>query len=121
MLRVGLSGMAATLVDLGLLWVLVQFGSVMVTLAAFLASLGGGIVNFVVNKHWSFKQSAPTTLSEVLRFAGVACGTAVLIALCIHVFAVLGGWPTLLAKACAAIFVFICWSYTAQSKFVFKS
>lgn len=119
LVRVGASGIAATSVDVLLLIVLVELGGVYVTVAAFLAASAGGFANFTINKFWAFKDPAPIDFRQVSSYAFVSVMTACFVALTVHVFAVLMGVPYLLAKALAAVVVFLLWSYPAQSRLVF--
>ena len=117
--RAAVSSGIATGVDVLLLIALVEVGSVFVSLAAFLAALAGGVTNFVLNKVWAFKDGSPWSVSQVGRYALVSLVNAALVAGAVHLFAVVAGLAYLLAKALAAVLVFVAWSYPAQAKFVF--
>ena len=119
--RVGVSGVAATAVNVGTLIFLVEVVGCPVTLAAFLSACMGGVTNFLVNKFWAFADGAPIDVRQVTLYALVSLVTAAFVAACVHVLAVMMGMPYLWAKAIAAVLVFLVWSYPAQAKLVFPT
>jgi putative flippase GtrA len=121
LVKVGLSGMIATAIDVVTLIALVELLGSHVTIAAFLAAVAGGVGNFAVNKYWAFKDRSPVDLRQVASYAIVSLVTAMFVASMVHVLAVLLGVPYLLAKAIAAALAFILWSYPAQSRLVFRA
>jgi len=121
MVRVGLSGLFATALDVGALVVLVEVFGVYVTIAAFFAAISGGIANYLVNKFWAFGDRTSIDVRQVLTYAFVSLMTGLFVAGSVHLFAVVIGWPYLVAKALSAVLVFVAWSYPAQAKLVFSS
>lgn len=119
MMRVGVSGMVATGVDVTALVLLVELLRSHVTIAAFLAAALGGVTNFLINKYWAFGDDAPLEIRQVTIYALVALVTAAFTAAAIHILAVLIGVPYLIAKAIAAGLVFLIWTYPAQARLVF--
>ena len=119
LVRVGASGVIATAIDVVCLVVLVEMFGVYVTVAAFLAATAGAVANFLVNKFWAFRDPTPIDVRQVASYGLVSLTTACFMALSVHVFAVLIGFPYLAAKALAAVMVFLLWSYPAQSRLVF--
>lgn len=119
MMRVGLSGALATAIDIITLIALVELADVYVTVAAFVAALNGGVTNFLVNKFWAFADFSRIDVRQVSSYAVVSLVTALFVAAAVHLFAVVIGWPYLIAKAMAAVTVFMTWSYPAQAKLVF--
>ena len=119
MVRVGVSGVVATSIDVGALVFLVEVLGCHVTLAAFLAATLGGISNFLINKYWAFRDGSPIDLRQVSVYAFVSLVTAAFVAATVHLLAVVLILPYLLAKAIAAALVFVVWTYPAQAKLVF--
>ena len=119
MMRVGVSGMVATAVDVTALVLLVELLRSHVTIAAFLAAALGGVTNFLINKYWAFEDDAPLEIRQVAIYALVSLVTAAFTAAAIHILAVLIGVPYLIAKAIAAALVFLIWTYPAQARLVF--
>jgi len=118
-LKTGLSGIAATVIDVVAMILLIELGNVPVGFAAFLAASTGAIVNFAVSKFWAFRDTSPVDGRQVATFAMVALVTAGFVAVSVHVLAVMIGIQYLAAKAIAAVLIFACWSYPAQARLVF--
>ncbi len=119
MVRVGVSGVAATGIDIAALVLLVEALRSHVTLAAFLAAALGGVSNFLINKYWAFRDSSRIELRQVTVYSFVSLVTAAFVAVAVHMLAVVMFLPYLLAKAIAAVLVFLVWTYPAQSRLVF--
>ena len=119
MVRVGVGGVVATGIDIAALIILVEALGSHVTLAAFLAATLGGVCNFLINKFWAFREKSPIDLRQVTVYAFVSLVTAAFVATVVHLLAVVLVLPYLLAKAIAAVVVFVVWTYPAQSKLVF--
>lgn len=121
MVRVGVSGVAATGIDIAALVLLVEALGSHVTLAAFLAAALGGVSNFLINKYWAFRDRSPLELRQVTVYSFVSLVTAAFVAVAVHLLAVVMVLPYLLAKAIAAVLVFVVWTYPAQARLVFPS
>jgi putative flippase GtrA len=119
MVRVGVSGVVATGIDIAALILLVEALRSHVTLAAFLAAALGGVCNFLINKYWAFRDGSRIDLRQVTVYGFVSLVTAAFVAAAVHVLAVVLVLPYLLAKAIAAALVFLVWTYPAQSRLVF--
>lgn len=119
-LKVGCSGILATLVDLFVLVTLVELFGVSVVIAVFIAASSGAAAGFLVNKYWAFGDAAPLTLLQVASFAGVALGSAFGVSAIVHLLTLHLGLPYLLAKGIGACVLFAFWSYPAQSRVVFR-
>jgi putative flippase GtrA len=119
--RVGVSGVVATSIDIAALVLLVEALGSHVTLAAFLAATLGGVSNFLINKYWAFRERSPIDLRQVTVYSFVSLITAAFVAVAVHVLAVVMVLPYLWAKAIAAVLVFLVWTYPAQSRLVFPS
>jgi putative flippase GtrA len=121
MVRVGVSGVVATGIDIAALVLLVEALRSHVTLAAFLAATLGGVSNFLINKYWAFRERSPIDLRQVTVYSFVSLITAAFVAVAVHMLAVVMPLPYLWAKAIAALLVFVVWTYPAQSKLVFPA
>jgi putative flippase GtrA len=119
MVRVGVSGVVATGIDVAALVLLVEALGSHVTLAAFLAAALGGVSNFLINKYWAFRDRSPLELRQVTVYSFVSLVTAAFVAVAVHMLAVVMVLPYLWAKAIAAALVFVVWTYPAQSRLVF--
>ena len=119
LLASGFGGAVATLVDVSVLVHMVQHGAPIAG-AAFSGAAAGAVMNFVWNKYIAFRDRSPISPRQLVRFGLVAVATALLMALAMHVVAVMLGVPYLLAKLICAVVVFVAWTYPAQRRLVFR-
>jgi putative flippase GtrA len=119
-LRTGLSSLIGTGADLVAMVLLVEVLGVAVGLAAFLGAGVGAATGFVLSKFYAFKDPRPVDPRQVAMFALVALANASFVATAVHVLSVGFGVPYLLGKVLAASISFICVSYPAQSRLVFR-
>jgi putative flippase GtrA len=120
MLAAGLGGAVGSMFDVVTLVVLVKLTPTSIPLAAFLAAGVGAVVCFVMNKYIAFRDAAPVTIEQVVRFGLVAVATGILTAGAMKVVAVDLHVPVVIAKAICAALVFVAWTFPAQRRFVFK-
>lgn len=114
-----LGGIAATATDVVALMALIAMG-VAIPVSAFLGASFGAVVCFLINKHIAFKDKTPLSVDQLVRFGFVALTNACALALLMRVFAVELNVPVLPAKLISAAIVFVCWTYPAQRRLVFK-
>jgi putative flippase GtrA len=115
----GFGGAVATAVDVSVLVQMVQHGA-SIAGAAFSGAAAGAVMNFAWNKYVAFRDRSPISHRQLVRFGFVAVATALLMALAMHLVAVVLGVPYLLAKLLCAIVVFVVWTYPAQRRLVFR-
>jgi putative flippase GtrA len=115
----GFGGAVATVVDVSVLVQMVQHGAPIAG-AAFLGAAAGAVMNFAWNKYIAFADRSRISPRQLARFGLVAVATALLMALAMHIVAVVLGVPYLLAKLLCAIVVFVAWTYPAQRRLVFR-
>ena len=113
-----IGGLAGTAIDVVVLAALLNRG-IPVALAAFVGAIAGAGLCFVANKYVAFRDHRRTDVRQVLAFGGVALGTAVLMAVAMHVACNRAHLPYLTAKLVCAAVIFACWSYPAQRRLVF--
>ncbi len=119
LVKVGISGIAASIIDVAVLIVLVEQLEMLAPGAAFIGAISGAGVNFIINKYWAFDRHTRSGFHQLITFALVAIVTALLVAIGVHLFATVLGASYLVAKAIAATLTFLIWGYPAQAKFVF--
>jgi len=119
LLASGLAGAIGTVVDFGVLVLLVEQVRVSIPVSAFFAATVGAAVCFVLNKHLAFRDRNPVTLRQVGRFGIVAVAAALLMAFTMRIVAVDLGVPYPAAKVLCAAMVFVAWTYPAQRRLVF--
>ncbi len=114
----GLASTVAGVVDMAVLVALVE-SATPVLVAAFVAAVCGAVAHFALSKYFAFRERSPLAFGQTLRFAGVALGTALLMALAMELFAVVLRVPYVLAKLPSSVLVFVAWTYPAQRYLVF--
>ena len=117
-LGAGFAGITTTAVDVLVLALLVHAG-VDVAIAAFAGAASGAVLNFLLNKYIAFRDHSPIDVRQVATFAAVAFGTAIFMAITMHIACVHGHLPYLAAKLICGLLIFACWSYPAQRRLVF--
>jgi len=115
----GFGGAVATAVDVSVLVQMVQHGAP-IAAAAFCGAAAGAVMNFALNKYIAFRDRSPISRRQLARFGLVAVATAALMAVAMHVVAVMLGVPYLLSKLICAIVVFAAWTFPAQRRLVFR-
>lgn len=119
LLASGFGGAVATAVDVSVLVLMVHHRTP-IAAAAFCGAAAGAVMNFTLNKYIAFQDRSPISARQLARFGLVAVATAALMALAMHLVAVVLGVPYLLAKLICAICVFALWTYPAQRRLVFR-
>ena len=114
----GFGGVVGTVLDLGLLVLLVGH-HVAIPAATFVATLAGAATNFVMNKYVAFRDRAPVALGQVARFGFVAAVAALLTATAMKLMTMTLAVPVVVAKLTFAAVVFALWTYPAQRRLVF--
>jgi putative flippase GtrA len=122
LLRAGLAGAAATLVDLAVLAVLVSGLGVPARIASVPALVLGGVANFLGNRHFAFRASRGSIARQALLYTAVEVVALALngalfdLVLRTHPDAV---HAYALVRLATSHLVFLCWSYPLWNK-VFK-
>ena len=114
----GLGGVVGTVLDLGLLVLLVGHHAP-IPAATFIATMGGAATNFVMNKYFAFRDHAPVDPRQVTRFGFVAAVAALLTATAMKLVTMTLAVPLVVAKVAFAAIVFVLWTYPAQRWLVF--
>jgi putative flippase GtrA len=115
----GFGGAVATAIDVSVLVQMVQHQAP-IEAAAFCGAAAGAVMNFALNKYIAFGDRSPISPHQLVRFGLVAVATAALMAVAMHVVAVVLGVPYLAAKLICAVVVFAAWTYPAQRRLVFR-
>lgn len=115
----GFGGAVATAIDVSVLVQMVRHEAP-IAAAAFCGAAAGAVMNFALNKYIAFGDRSPISPRQLVRFGLVAVATAMMMAVAMHVVAVLLGVPYLAAKLICAVVVFAAWTYPAQRRLVFR-
>jgi putative flippase GtrA len=112
--RAGLAGASATLVDLGVLALLVSGLGVSARLASLPALVVGGVANFLGNRHFAFRAREGSLVRQAVLYTVVE-GVALALNGALYDL-VLRTHPEtahayVLVRLCTSHLVFLCWSY----------
>jgi putative flippase GtrA len=118
LLASGIAGAAGTVLDIGVLVLLVG-QHLPIPLATFIAALAGAVATFTLNKYVAFRDRSPLSLGQVVRFDAVAVVAALLLAAAMKIATANLGVPVLAAKLACSVVVFVIWTYPAQRRLVF--
>jgi len=119
-LKATLSSGAATIAD-GVVYQLLLF--VLPAHYGFVAAAGavaGAVVNFMINRHYTFAQSAERALPQVMRYAVVSLTTFLALRLLLLGTVEGLGWSPRVAWLPAKLLAFALVSYPAQRLWVFS-
>ncbi len=81
----------------------------------------GAIVNFLINRYWSFNSTKASIGKQLWKFIIVVAGSISLKSLGIHLFVDIWHWNFLLSKVIVEIIVSLGFNYTLQRFWVFKT
>jgi putative flippase GtrA len=120
-LKATLSSGAATIAD-GVVYQLLLFA--LPTHYGFVAAAGavaGAVVNFMINRHYTFAKSAERALPQAIRYAAVSLATFLVLRLLLAGTVEGLGWSPRIAWLPAKLLAFALVSYPAQRLWVFSS
>lgn len=80
----------------------------------------GAIVNFTINRYWSFNNTAVPLTSQLWKFILVVAGSITLKSLGIHLLVDIWHWHFLLSKLILEIVVSLGFNFTLQKYWVFR-
>ena len=108
----------ATLVDLGLLYYLTEFAGFYFLVSSALSYLCGAIVNYSLNKTFTFKNKSKKILHQFGLFVAVALVGLGLNQLIIWLLVEFAGLWYMLAK-CISIIIVVFWNFFGHKKMAF--
>ena len=115
--RNAFAGGVATATDFALAFALVQLAIAPAALATLAGCALGAIVNFSMNRKWTFGSNGPPT-REAWRYLLVTSSSALFNAALVHVL-LLPGAPFVLCWLVARVAVFLGWNYPLHRDYVF--
>lgn len=121
LMRYGISGFSATVVDFGILTILTElFGEKLLLLWTAIAFISGVVVTYLLSTHWVFNNRRFTSRSaEMSIFLLIAVIGLALTELFMWIFASKIDIHYLLAKLIACMIVFF-WNFGAKKYFLFR-
>jgi len=119
--RAQVASIAATLVDFGLLVLLVESWGVWYVLATGVGALTGAITNFLMNRHWSFEAGSSGWTGQALRYGLVSGGSLILNVAGVYLVTEAWGSPYAASKLVTALVVGWFFNYPLHRGFVFPA
>jgi putative flippase GtrA len=111
---------AATLVDFSITVILKEWLHCWYLLASILGTIGGGIVNFSMNRRWVFMARDKQMRWQAVKYMIVWIGNLVLVSGGVFLLTHYGSLGYLISKILVSLAVGIFYNYTLQKRFVFK-
>ncbi|WP_341906841.1 GtrA family protein [Fluviicola taffensis] len=119
-LKAQLSSLIATAVDFGFTVLLIEGFLVKYVIATSIGAVLGGVVNFTVNKYWSFAKGREYTKTQVLKYGMVWIGSILLnTVVSAFILSVMDG-SYLIVKILVSLIVGISFNYSLQKYYVFS-
>ncbi len=116
-----LSSLLATLVDFLIMVLSVEAGKLHYVIAATLGACCGALVNFIINRYWSFKATHTPAKQQGFRYSLVWIGSILLNVSGIYVLTHFLQIKYILSKIIVAIIVGLGFNYTLQKEYVFNT
>jgi len=117
--KFGIVGAVNTIIDFGILNLLISVFGWSILLANTISFSVAVINSFLFNKYWTFRQRGGNTYQQLAGFVLVALVGLGLSDLLVYYFSDIVGWNYNLAKLLSIPVVFI-WNFFASKKLVFK-
>jgi putative flippase GtrA len=114
------SSAIATAVDFAVTIVLKELFHCWYLLASILGTIGGGLVNFCVNRSWVFQAKDRKIHQQAVRYILVWVGNLVLVSAGVFLLTHYGELNYVISKIITSVAVAVFYNYTLQKRFVFK-
>ena len=101
--------------------VLTQFLKIDAVLSSIIGTVVGGIINFLIGRHWVFKSSRTPFLHQGKRYLFTWIGNLILNALGVYLLIRVAGVHYLISKVATSITVAVGYNYPVQKGYVFKN
>jgi putative flippase GtrA len=98
-----------------------QFLQLDVVLASILGTIFGGMIHFLIGRHWVFRSINSSFFRQGKRYLLTWTGNLILNALGVYLLTKQGGVHYIIAKVATSITVAVAYNYPIQKKYVFKS
>jgi putative flippase GtrA len=120
-LKANVASLAASLSDFLMTILLVQWCTTNVVTAAAAGTVTGGIVNFLIGRHWVFKAGDEKAVRQLWKYALVWTGNLFLNTGGVYVFACQAGLHYTVSKVVTSLLVAFLYNYPLQKNFVFSN
>lgn len=120
-LKANMASLVASLSDLLMTVLLVQWCSMNVVMAAVAGTITGGIVNFLIGRHWVFRAGDERAVRQVWKYALVWTGNLLLNTGGVYLLAYSAGFHYAASKVVTSVLVAFLYNYPLQKHFVFSN
>ena len=120
-LKAQLSAFLGGLSDLGIYTLCYTFFSVSAPLSNVISGSLGAVLNFTINRFWSFNDRNTPVSQQLWKFVVVVCGSIGLKTLGIHLLVDIFEWHFLLSKLMVELVVSLGFNFVLQKFWVFKN
>lgn len=120
-LKANLASLIASVSDFVMTVLLVQVCKAPVVLAAAAGTVTGGIINFLIGRHWVFDAGDNKAARQAAKYALVWTGNLMLNAGGVYVLTNGVGWHYTISKVVASLLVAFLYNYPLQKHFVFSN
>jgi putative flippase GtrA len=117
--RYSIVGGSATLVDISILYLLVDIINLHLLISIFISFILAATWNFFINKIWTFKCSKKNIQTQYLQFISIATIGLLLTFILMLIFVEIFNIWYILSKIITAIIVLI-WNFSANKKWTFN-
>ncbi len=119
-LRAQLSAFVGGLSDLGIYSFCYKVLAISAPFSNVISGSLGAVVNFTINRYWSFNNTGKSIESQLWKFILVVVGSIALKSLGIHFFVDVWNWHFILSKLIVELVVSLGFNFTLQKFWVFK-
>jgi putative flippase GtrA len=118
-LKANVASLVASLSDYLITILLVQLFHADVVWAGVTGTVCGGIINFMIGRHWVFRAGNQGAGKQARRYFVVWLGNLILNATGMYLLTKQAGVHYILAKLVTSLLVAVGWNYPLQKKYVF--
>lgn len=114
------ASLTATAVDFAVTIVLKEWLGCWYLIASITGTVSGGIINFMMNRHWVFKAGDGQIHFQAVKYILVWIGNLVLVSGGVFLLTQYGKISYLVSKVLVSVAVGVFYNYVLQKRFVFK-
>lgn len=118
--KVNVASLTAGFCDYLVTIIFKEFLLVNAVIASVVGTIFGGVINFLIGRHWVFRSSDLPSFSQAGRYLFAWIGNLILNALGVYCLIRFGGVNYIIAKVATSLLVAAAYNYPVQKKYVFK-
>jgi putative flippase GtrA len=120
-LKANMASLVASGCDFLMTVLLVQWCKADVVVAAVTGTVTGGVINFLMGRHWVFKAGDERAAKQLVKYLLVWTGNLLLNTSGVYLLAVVGGFHYVASKVVTSLLVAFLYNYPLQKNFVFSN